>query len=195
MDGALDTEVGAGARHFIGNRWLPPDNGQTIDVLDPSFGTAFERIARGNSADVDYAVAAARAALGEFGDGDWGRLTATERGRLLMKLATAIEDPGEQLARLESRTTGKPLKQGRADAAALARYFEYYAGAADKLHGDTIPYQAGMTVLTIRASRMASRATSFRGTTRCRSSAAASAPRWRPATPVSSSRPRMPASR
>ena len=150
MDGALDTEMGAAARHFIGNRWLPPDNGQTIDVLDPSVGTAFARIARGNAADVDRAVDAARATLGEFGDGDWGRLTATERGRLLMKLAIAVEDAGEQLAQLESRTTGKPLRQGRADAAALARYFEYYAGAADKLHGDTIPYQTGMTVLTIR---------------------------------------------
>ena len=150
MDGALDSEIGAGAQQFIGNRWLPPDNGQTIDALDPSVGTAFARIARGNAADVGRAVDVARAALGEFGDGDWGRLTATERGRLLMKLATAIEGVGEGLAQLESRTTGKPLRQGRADAAALARYFEYYAGAADKLHGETIPYQTGMTVLTIR---------------------------------------------
>jgi aldehyde dehydrogenase (NAD+) len=83
-------------------------------------------------------------------DGDWGRMTATERGRLLMKLSVAVLDRGDELARLESRTTGKPLKQGRADALALARYFEYYAGAADKLHGETIPYQSGMTVLTIR---------------------------------------------
>jgi len=150
MDGALDTEIGAAAQQFVGNRWVPPDNGQTIDVLDPSVGKAFARIARGNAADIGRAVDAARAALGEFGNGDWGRLSATERGRLLMKLATAIEDAGEQLAQLESRTTGKPLRQGRSDAAALARYFEYYAGAADKLHGDTIPYQTGMTVLTIR---------------------------------------------
>ena len=77
-------------------------------------------------------------------------MTATERGRLLMKLSAAVLDRHEQLAQLESRTTGKPLRQGRADATALARYFEYYAGAADKLHGETIPYQAGMTVLTIR---------------------------------------------
>ncbi|HJW53469.1 MAG TPA: aldehyde dehydrogenase family protein [Burkholderiaceae bacterium] len=150
MDGALDAEIGAVAQQFVGNRWLPPDNGQTIDVLDPSVGTAFARIARGNAADIGRAVDAARAALGEFGDGDWGRLTATERGRLLMRLAIAVEGAGEELAQLESRTTGKPLRQGRADAAALARYFEYYAGAADKLHGDTIPYQTGMTVLTIR---------------------------------------------
>ena len=114
MDGALDSEIGAAAQHFIGNRWLPPENGQTIDALDPSVGTAFARIARGNAADIDRAIDAARAALGEFSDGDWGRLTATERGRLLMKLATAIEGAGEELAQLESRTTGKPLRQGRA---------------------------------------------------------------------------------
>src|SRR4029453_12005845 len=150
MDGALDSEIGAAAQHFIGNRWLPPDNGQTIDALDPSVGTAFARIARGNAADIGRAIDAARAALGEFGEGDWGRLTATERGRVLMKLSTAVEGEGEDLAQLESRITGKPLRQGRADAAALARYFEYYAGAADKLHGETIPYQTGMTVLTIR---------------------------------------------
>jgi aldehyde dehydrogenase (NAD+) len=150
MDGALDAEIGAAAQQFVGNRWLAPDNGQTIDVLDPSVGTAFARIARGNAADIGRAVDAARAALGEFGDGEWGRLTATERGRLLMRLAIAVEGAGEELAQLESRTTGKPLRQGRSDAAALARYFEYYAGAADKLHGDTIPYQTGMTVLTIR---------------------------------------------
>ena len=56
----------------------------------------------------------------------------------------------EELASIESRDTGKPLRQARADAVALARYFEFYGGAADKLHGQTIPYQAGYTVLTVR---------------------------------------------
>ncbi len=147
MDG---NTTAAGSHHFIGNRWVASATGQTIDVIDPSDGKAFAKIARGNAADIDAAVLAARSALGEFFDGDWGRMTATERGRLLMKLSHAIADHHDELARLESRTTGKPLKQGRADATALARYFEYYAGAADKLHGDTIPYQAGMTVLTLR---------------------------------------------
>ena len=148
MDG--NWAAAAGAHHFIGNRWVASNSGQTIDAIDPSDGTAFARIARGNSADIDAAVAAARSALGDCLDGDWGRLTATERGRLLMKLSVGVLDRADELARLESRTTGKPLKQGRADALALARYFEYYAGAADKLHGETIPYQCGMTVLTIR---------------------------------------------
>jgi len=147
MDGNTNA---AGSHHFIGNRWLASSTGQTLDVTDPSDGVAFAKIARGNAADVDAAVIAARRALGEFFDGPWGRMTATERGRLLMKLSYAVGDHHDELARLESRTTGKPLSQGRADAAALARYFEYYAGAADKLHGDTIPYQSGMTVLTLR---------------------------------------------
>jgi aldehyde dehydrogenase (NAD+) len=139
-----------GRCHFIGNRWIAADSGQTIDVVDPSDGQPFARIARGNAVDVDRAVAVALAAFGEAGAGPWGRLSATERGRLLMRLSQTVLEHAEELARLESRTTGKPLTQGRADAAALARYFEYYAGAADKLHGATIPYSAGMTVLALR---------------------------------------------
>jgi aldehyde dehydrogenase (NAD+) len=77
-------------------------------------------------------------------------MSAVGRGRLLRRWADAVEAHAEELAQLEAQDTGKPLKQARADAVALARYFEFYAGAADKLHGDTIPYQEGYTVLTIR---------------------------------------------
>ena len=148
MDGGW--KATEGSHHFINNRWVASASGQTIDVVDPSDGATFAKIARGTAVDIDAAVNAARRALGDVLDGPWGRTSATERGRLLMKLAQAVATRHEELARLESRTTGKPLKQGRADATALARYFEYYAGAADKLHGETIPYQTGMTVLTIR---------------------------------------------
>jgi aldehyde dehydrogenase (NAD+) len=148
MDGAWI--AARGAHHFIGNRWVAACSGESIDVVDPSDGKPFAKIARGNAADIDAAVSAARTAFGESGDGPWGRLAAAERGRLLMKLSGAVLDHREALAYLESRTTGKPLKQGRADASALARYFEYYAGAADKLHGLTIPYQTGTTVLALR---------------------------------------------
>jgi aldehyde dehydrogenase (NAD+) len=148
MDGGwVATE---GRFHFIANRWVAAVSGESIEVIDPSDGRAFARIARGSAADVEAAVRAARAAYGEFGDGDWGRFTATERGRLLARLSRRVAECAEELGRLESRCTGKPLAQGRADAQALARYFEYYAGAADKLHGETLPYQHGMTVLTIR---------------------------------------------
>jgi aldehyde dehydrogenase (NAD+) len=124
--------------------------GESIDVVDPSDGRPFARIARGSAADIDAAVKAARAAYGQHGEGPWGRTSATDRGRALTRIAQAVAGAHEELAVMEARTTGKPLKQARADATALARYFEFYAGAADKLHGETIPYQPGMTVLTIR---------------------------------------------
>jgi aldehyde dehydrogenase (NAD+) len=146
MDGATASR----AQQFIGNCWVPAANGQSLPVLDPSDGRPFAAIARGGAPDIDAAVTAARRAYGDSGEGAWGRSTAVERGRLLTKLSQRVLDHAEDLAQLESRTTGKPLKQGRADAAALARYFEYYAGAADKLHGETIPYSNGMTVLTLR---------------------------------------------
>jgi aldehyde dehydrogenase (NAD+) len=148
MDGAW--RATDGQHHFIGNRWAAAAGGESLPVTDPSSGQSFARIARGNAADIDAAVQAARRAFGESGEGPWGRCSATERGRLLARLAQRVQDHAEELASLESRTTGKPLKQGRNDAAALARYFEYYAGAADKLHGETLPYGAGMTVLTLR---------------------------------------------
>lgn len=132
--------------HFIDNRWVEPSSGAAIEVIDPSDGQVFDSIARGNAADIDTAVQAARRAS----DGAWGQMPATERGRLLMKLALRLQAHQEELAQLEGRDCGKPMKQARADAAAIVRYFEFYAGAADKLHGDTIPYQAGYTVLTVR---------------------------------------------
>lgn len=133
-------------QHFIGNQWVAPSSGESIPVIDPSDGQPFESLARGNARDIDQAVRAARAAH----DGAWGRLSAAERGRLLQKLAQKMLEHAEALAQLEARDCGKPLRQARADAAAAARYFEFYAGAADKLHGETIPYQSGYTVLTLR---------------------------------------------
>jgi aldehyde dehydrogenase (NAD+) len=133
-------------QHFINNRWVAPASGEFIPVINPSDGQTFEQLARGNAQDIDVAVRAARAAF----EGPWGRLTATERGRLLQKLSQAMLDHAEELAQLESQDCGKPLKQARADVTAIARYFEFYAGAADKLMGETIPYQNGYTVLTLR---------------------------------------------
>jgi len=132
--------------HVIGGKSVPAETGETIPVLDPGDGAEFAAIARGRKSDIDAAVAAARAAH----DGAWGRAMATERGRLLMRISERILAEAEDLARLEARDTGKPLKQAKADIAVAARYFEYYAGAADKLHGETIPYQDGYTVLLLR---------------------------------------------
>ena len=133
-------------QHFIGNRWVAPAGGETLPMIDPSNGQPFASIARGNAADIDRAVRAAQAAR----DGAWGRLAPVEKGRLLARLGRAILDHADELAFIEARDCGKPLKQARADAAACARYFEFYGGACDKLHGETIPYPAGFTVLTWR---------------------------------------------
>ncbi|CAN5917952.1 aldehyde dehydrogenase family protein [soil metagenome] len=131
---------------LIAGRWQDAANGQTLTLDNPSDGTPLARIARGTAADIDAAVQAAQDAL----DGDWGRLTAAERGRLLGAVGRKVLENVELLAMLEALDVGKPLKQGRADAVALARYLEFYGGAADKVHGETLPFLAGYTALTLR---------------------------------------------
>jgi aldehyde dehydrogenase (NAD+) len=137
-------------QHFIDNQWQDGRGGETIPVIDPSTGETFGALARGTAADIALAVTSARAAVGETFDGPWGRLSAAQRGRLMMRLGVAVTERSEEFAQLEARDTGKSLKTARADATALARYFEYYGGACDKLHGDTLPYEPGYTVITIR---------------------------------------------
>ena len=131
---------------LAGGHWKTCAGGQTLELVNPSDETPLAHIARGGAADVDAAVAAAQAALA----GDWGALAAAERGRVLMRISAAVTAQAETLARLEALDVGKPLSQARADARALARYLEFYAGAADKVHGQTIPFVHGTTALTIR---------------------------------------------
>ncbi|RYG94926.1 MAG: aldehyde dehydrogenase family protein, partial [Alphaproteobacteria bacterium] len=131
---------------LIGGQWRDADGGQTLPVEDPSTGETFARIAAGTARDVDAAVAAARDALTT----DWGAMPAFERGRILARIGHAVLEQIDELAHIEARDVGKPLKQARADVVALARYLEFYAGAADKIHGETIPFQAGYTVYTLR---------------------------------------------
>jgi len=134
------------ARHFIANRWEAPIEGATLPMIDPSDGKPFASIAAGTAADIDRAVLAAEEARA----GAWGRLAPAAKGRLLATLARAILDHTDELALIEARDCGKPMRQALADVAACARYFEFYGGASDKLHGDTIPYLPGYTVLTWR---------------------------------------------
>jgi aldehyde dehydrogenase (NAD+) len=133
-------------QHFIGNTAVASSSGAVIDVIDPSDGQVFDTLARGNADDIDAAARAARQCF----DRVWSRTSAVERGRLLMKLSNAVTEHADELALLEQRDCGKPVKQARADVVALARYFEFYAGACDKLHGQTIPYQDGYSVLSWR---------------------------------------------
>ena len=132
-------------RNFIANEWRDAVDGEHIAVRNPSTGEELARLARGRREDVDLAVRAARQALA----GEWGRLTATERGRILARIGAGVLKNIDLLTEIEARDVGKPLTQARADVVALARYLEFYGASADKVHGDTIPYQSGFTVLTI----------------------------------------------
>ena len=132
--------------NFIANQACLSHSGQTLAVLDPSDGQVFDELQRSTPQDIDDAVQAARACF----EGPWSRLNAVERSRLLMKLSQSVAAHADELAALEQRDCGKPTKQARADAVALARYFEFYAGACDKLHGETLPYLNGYSVLTWR---------------------------------------------
>jgi aldehyde dehydrogenase (NAD+) len=137
-------------QHFIANAWAAHGHGESVPVIDPSNGNSLGEIARGTQQDVDAAVAAARTAIGDTFDGPWGRLSAVDRGRLMYRFAAAVTERAEELAALEAADTGKSMKTARADTVALARYFEYYAGACDKLHGETLPYEPVYMVMTVR---------------------------------------------
>ena len=132
--------------NFIANQSVASHSGRTLPVIDPSDGQPFDDIQRSDERDIDDAVRAARQCF----EGPWSALSAAERGRLLMALSRKVAEHADELALIEQRDCGKPTKQAKADAAALARYFEFYAGACDKLHGETIPYQAGYSVFTWR---------------------------------------------
>jgi len=131
---------------LIAGKWRNAENNETIDVFNPSTGEVLCKVARGSAKDIDEAVLAAQAAM----DGEWGRMTALERGRILTKIGEKIKKYEDELTEIESHDVGKPLKQARADAIAMARYFEFYGGSADKVMGHTIPYMEGYTVYTLR---------------------------------------------
>ena len=132
--------------HYIANAAQASSSGRTIPVIDPSDGQPFDELQRGTAEDIDAAVRAARQCY----DAVWSKLSGAERGRLLMRLSNKVAEHADELASLEQRDCGKPTKQARADALALVRYFEFYAGACDKLHGATLPYLDGYSVLTWR---------------------------------------------
>ncbi|SHI37267.1 aldehyde dehydrogenase family protein [Pollutimonas bauzanensis] len=119
---------------FINGQWLPAHSCETLEVTDPANGDVLAHIARAAARDVDDAVQAARAACNT-----WAGCPPVQRARILYAIAQRIAQEKEHLAELESRDTGKPLKQAMADAVAAARFFEYYAGVADKVLGTSIP--------------------------------------------------------
>jgi betaine-aldehyde dehydrogenase len=114
---------------------VPAASGETFDVVSPVDGRVVARAPRGGKEDVDRAVDAARAAF----DGEWRGWSQTRRGRALQRLAALTRDHLEELAQLETVNMGKPISSARWEIGAVADVMEYYAGAANKIGGDTIP--------------------------------------------------------
>ncbi|MFT3719219.1 aldehyde dehydrogenase family protein [Pseudorhodoferax sp.] len=130
--------------HLIGNAWH--EAGDVVGVAAPASGRPLAWLGRGTAADVDAAVAAAHAALA----GEWGRTDAAGRGRILQAFARLVLAHEERLAWVEAHDTGKPISQARADIRAVARYFQFYGEAADKVHGEVIPYLNDYSVAVVR---------------------------------------------
>ena len=127
----------ADQKMFIGGRWVAAASGKTFPTLNPATGEVLCQVAEGDKADIDLAVKAARKA---FESGPWSRMNASDRGRLMNKLADAIEANREELATLESLDNGKPYADSlNIDLPLTVKCYRYYAGWADKVQGKTIP--------------------------------------------------------
>ena len=131
---------------FIDGKWCQSASGKSFETVDPSTNEVICRVAEGDAADVELAVAAARRA---FDSGPWSRMSASERGRLIYKLADLIESHQEELAALESLDNGKPYRDSMAaDLPLTIKCYRYYAGWADKIVGKTIPVDGDFTCFT-----------------------------------------------
>ena len=124
----------------------PPVAANTFDAIDPSTEQVLASVARGGPEDIDDAVAAARAAF----EGPWRRVTPVERGRLLYRVARELEARIVEFAELETLDTGKPLAHAHGEISGCVGYLDYYAGAADKIHGETVPLGPDYLNYTVR---------------------------------------------
>src|SRR4029077_4123079 len=130
----------------IGGEQVDAADGQTFDVINPATGELLARAPLGGPEDVNRAVAAAQAAF----DGPWSTWSAAKRGRTLQKFSGLVKQHLEELAQLESQNVGKPITGARGEALAVSLVFEYYAGAANKLFGETIPVRRPGLDFTLR---------------------------------------------
>ncbi|WP_161884182.1 aldehyde dehydrogenase [Deinococcus alpinitundrae] len=121
---------------YIGGQFVPAQSGALVDTVNPYTGKAWARVPEAGAEDVNTAVRAARAALD---DGPWGRLTGRQRSKLIHGLAQILERDADLLGEIETRDNGKLLREMQGQCRMLPEWYEYYAGAADKLHGETIP--------------------------------------------------------
>jgi aldehyde dehydrogenase (NAD+) len=132
---------------LINNEWRDADGGKTMDVVNPATEEVIAQVASAGKSDVDAAVAAARAAL----HGPWGKMSARERGRIVRRLADRLMERADEVARLETLHNGKPIFESRQiEIPSAAECFEYYAGWADKVMGETIPVKGNYLTYTLR---------------------------------------------
>jgi aldehyde dehydrogenase (NAD+) len=133
---------------FIGGQWVPAQSGKTFDTVNPATEEVIAQVAEGDKADVNLAVEAARNA---FEHGEWSKMDARDRGQLMHKLADLLEENIDELAALESLDNGKPIRDARnADLPLTIDCLRYYAGWADKIHGQTIPVRGNYFTYTRR---------------------------------------------
>src|SRR5262245_46726399 len=135
-------------RMVIGGETVDAADGQTFEVVNPATGASIASAPLGGKVDVDKAVEAAQAAF-EAPKG-WSSWAAGKRGRTLAKLAAIVKDHTEELAQLESRNTGKPITSARGEIVGVSLVFDYYAGAANKIYGQTIPVSKPGLDMTLR---------------------------------------------
>src|SRR5215467_1027300 len=132
---------------FIDGQFVDAESGKTFQTPNPATGEAFAEVAEGDRGDIDKAVTAARKAF----EGKWSKMSARDRGRLLYKLSQLIERDTPQLAELETSDNGKPIKESvYVDLPQVAENFEYFAGWATKIEGETIPVPGQMFNYTLR---------------------------------------------
>src|SRR3989441_2002182 len=143
MDDKVTSYISKNRKMLINGQWVEAASGKTFPTYNPATGEVLAHVAEGDREDIDRAVKAARAA---FETGPWSRLTASERGRLVWKLADLMEQHLEEFAELETLDNGKPLKVARAADVPLAvDMFRYMAGWATKIEGNTIPISVPYT--------------------------------------------------
>ena len=140
LDAKVTSYVAKTRKMLINGRWVDAASGKTFPTYNPATGDVLTQIAEGDREDINRAVDAARAA---FDHGPWRKLSPSERGRMIWKLAELVEKHGEEFAQLESLDNGKPLTIARvADVPGTVDMFRYMAGWATKIEGNTIPLSA-----------------------------------------------------
>lgn len=131
----------------LGGERVPAANGKSFAIIEPGLGEPFAGVAEAETEDVERAV---QTAYKTFDQGSWPRLSATERGRFLLKASTLIRERLEEIAAVEARNAGKPIRDARGEVSLAAAVFEYWGGAANKIFGETIPVQDTGLEITLR---------------------------------------------